>query len=115
DETRGAGASQALAAEGWEDAAEAGGGVFGLRVEVRVVDDAGSPARAVEATRELVDDGALVIVCCTTPAATAEVSAVAEDLGVLHLAMSSTSGPNFEATPNPYWSFGLFPSETDQL
>lgn len=114
-EARGAGASQALAAEGWEDAAEAGGGVFGLRVEVRVVDDAGSPARAVEATRGLVEAGALVIVCCTTPAATAEVSAVAEELGVLHLAMSSTSGGSFEAPPNPYWSFGLFPSETDQL
>ena len=114
-EVRGAGASQALAAEGWEDAAEAGGGVFGLRVEVRVADDAGSPARAIEATRELVDAGALLIVCCTTPAATAEVSMVAEELGVLHLALSSSASNSFEAPGDQYWSFGLWPSETDQL
>ena len=114
-EARGAGASQALAAQGWEDAAEAGDGVFGLRVEVRVVDDAGSPTRAAEATRELVDAGALVIVCCTTPAATAEVSTIAEELGVLHLALSSSAGNSFEAPADQYWSFGLWPSETDQL
>ena len=114
-EARGAGASQALAAEGWEDAAAAGGGVFGLSVDVRVVDDAGSPARAVWAARDLVDAGALVIVCCTTPVATAEVSAVAEELGVLHLAVSSTSTGSFETSTAQYWSFGLWPSETDQL
>ncbi len=114
-EARGAGASQALAAEGWEDAVAADGGVFGVDVEVRVLDDAGSPTRAADQVRELAEDGALAVVCCTTPSATAQVSSVAEELGLLHLAVASTSGAEFESPGSPYWSFGLWPSETDQL
>lgn len=114
-EARGAGASEALAAEGWENSADAAGGVFGLRVDVRVVNDGGSATRAVELASELAEDGALVVVCCTTPAASAAVAQAAESLGLLHLAVSGTAGAEFDAAGNQYWSFGLWPSETDQL
>ncbi|HEX7039316.1 MAG TPA: ABC transporter substrate-binding protein [Trueperaceae bacterium] len=113
-EARTAGAAQSLAATGWADFARAGRGLV-TATSVEVVDDAGSPTRAAELARDLADDGAWALVCCTTPAATAAVRDVAEELGLLLLALSDPA-PLELATRGPsYWTFGLWPSEADAL
>ncbi len=114
-EARVAGASQSLAATGWHDAARAAGGVFGVHVAVRALDDAGSPARAADLARELAADGAWAVVCCTTSAATAAVADVAEEQGLLHLALADPAPGSFGVAEVGYWSFGLWPTETDAL
>lgn len=114
-EARAAGASQSLAAAGWASEVRANGGVFGLPVEVEVLDDAGSPTRAAELARQLAEDGAWAVVCCTTPAATAAVSEVAEEVGLLHLALSDPDPLSLATRGGGYWTFGLWPSEVDAL
>ncbi len=114
-EARTAGASQTLAAAGWSEAERSGGGVFGTDVRVEVADDAGSPARAAELARELAGDGAWALVCCTTPAATAAVRDVAEELGLLLLALSDPAPLELTTRGTTYWTFGLWPSEADAL
>lgn len=114
-EAAGAGASQALAAFGWARETREAGGVFGVRVDVEVLDDAGSPARAAEQARRLAEGGAWAVVCCTTPAATAAVSAVAEELGLLHLALSDPSPLTVSTRGSTYWTFTLWPTEVDAL
>src|SRR5690606_3526578 len=77
------GASQALAAEAWSDVTDRNGGIYGVGVDVRVVDDGGVPARALAAAESLISAGAHALVCCTTAAAARPVSQLAEDAGVL--------------------------------
>ncbi len=114
-EAREAGASQSLAASGWARESRAGGGVFGVQVVVEVRDDAGSPQRAADLARQLADAGAWAVVCCTTPAATAAVKEVAEEVGLLHLALSDPTPGHVALGNDGYWSFGLWPSESDAL
>lgn len=112
-EARSAGASQSLAATGWAAEARAAGGLYDVSVEVR--DDGGSPARAAQLARELAEQGAWAVVCCTTSAATAAVSAVAEEVGLLHLALSDPDPLSLSTRNSAYWTFVLWPSEVDAL
>ncbi len=108
------GASQALAASAWAAELESRGGVYGVRVDVDVVDDGGVPARAAQLALELSRGGAHAIVCCTTPAASRAVAQVAEETGVLLLSPTELTalGTAQQAT---YWAFALWPDDTDSL
>jgi len=108
------GASQALAAEAWSQATSRAGGIYGVTVEVSVLDDAGLPGRAVEAAESLIADGAHAIVCCSTAAAARAVATLAESAGVLLISPSDPGATRFES-PASYWSFALWPSEADAL
>lgn len=108
------GASQALAAEAWADATARNGGIYGVPVEVRVLDDGGLPARALAAAESLITDGAHAIVCCTTAAAARAVADLAEATGVLLISPSDPGATRFEQ-PSSYWSYSLWPSESDAL
>lgn len=105
------GAAQTLVATSWAAQARAAGGVFGTPVRVLVADDGGSPEGAAQAARAQIADGALALVCCTTPAASWAVAAVAEAEGALLL----TPTPLPQTLPNAYWTFSLAPSDTDVL
>ena len=109
-----AGSSQALAATAWASRLRAAGGVFGVPVELRLADDQSVPRRARDEAEALVADGAHVLVCCTTAAASYEVASVAETAGVALLAPTALVGFGAPAAA-PYWAFGLAPSETDAL
>ena len=102
------GAQQARAAE-IAAAALARGGVYGAPFLVDVRDDAGDPRRAAAIARELIDQGALALVCCSAPAASERVSAVAEELGVVLLGLDGGSGE-----PG-VWTLPLRPSTRTQL
>ena len=108
------GASQALAAEAWAETTARGGGIYGVPVDVRVLDDAGVPARALDAAQRLITDGAHALVCCTTSAAARAVGDLAEAAGVLLISPSDPGATRFES-PASYWSFSLWPSESDAL
>lgn len=108
------GASQALAASVWEAATAQAGGIYGVEVKVAVEDDGGVPDTAVRLARQLITEGVHAIVCCTTASASRAVAQVAEEMGVLLLSpteLSSFTAPQV----NSYWSFGLWPDDTDAL
>jgi ABC-type branched-subunit amino acid transport system substrate-binding protein len=84
-------------------------GVFGTPIDVHVRDDAGDPARAATLALELVDAGAVAVVCCTTPQATARVATALESAGVPLLALTALD-PSGGA-----WTFALAPSDRTRL
>ena len=106
-----AGTAQWLLASDWARELQAQGGVFGVPVRLELRDDASSAPAARAHAQELVDAGALLLVCCTTPAASQAVAELAEAAGVPLLAPSALE----PAAPYPYWAFTLFPDETDAL
>ncbi|MFA7461353.1 MAG: ABC transporter substrate-binding protein, partial [Trueperaceae bacterium] len=87
------------------------GGIFGVDVSFELRDDNSVPASARRHAEELVDLGALVIVCCTTPLATRDVAQVAEAAGVTLLAPTTFE----DAAPYPYWAFALAADDTDSV
>ena len=102
------GRAQAFAAE--RTAAALGrGGVFGAPLVVEVRDDGGDPRRAEALAAELADAGALAVVCCTTPAATARVAAVLDARMTPHLALAETD------LTGRFWSLSLVPSDRTRL
>lgn len=109
------GASQALAAEAWADATERGGGIYGVPVLVDVRDDGGLPARALAEAQALIAGGAHALVCCTTATATRAVAQLAEREGILLIAPSDPQQTRFEGANNSYWTFSLWPSESDAM
>ena len=84
------GALQARVAERFAEAF-ADVGVFGAPFAVDVRDDAGDPRRAEAIARDLIDGGVLALVCCSSPAASDRVSAVAEAAGVVLLGLDGGS------------------------
>ena len=102
------GRAQAYAAER-SAAALARAGVFGAPFEVVVRDDGGDPRRAEALAGELADGGALAVVCCTTPAATARVAAVLDAQMTPHLALAETD------LAGRFWSISLVPSDRARL
>ncbi len=107
----GPGAAQTLVGTAWAAEVRGAGGVFGVPVRLLVADDGGDPRRAVELAEGQIANGALALVCCTTPAASRAVAAAAEAAGVTLLAPTP-----FEPASLPsYWAFSLAPSDTDAL
>ncbi len=102
------GRAQAYAAE-LSAAALARGGVFGAPFEVVVRDDGGDPRRAEALAGELVDAGALAVVCCTTPAATARVAATLDARMTPHLALAAAD------LAGRFWSVSLAPTDRTRL
>jgi len=102
------GRAQAYAAERTA-AALARDGVFGAPFEVLVRDDAGDPRRAEALAGELADAGALAVVCCTTPAATARVAEILDARMTPHLALAVS------ALTDRFWSVSLAPSDRTRL
>lgn len=84
-------------------------GVFGTPLAIEVRDDAGDPARAADLALGLADAGAVAVVCCTTAAATARVSAALEGAGVPLLALTDVD------PSDRIWTFGLAPSDRTRL
>ena len=84
-------------------------GVFGAPFEVVVRDDAGDPRRAEALAAELVEAGALAIVCCTTPAATARVADALDTRSTPHLALAEAD------LAGRFWSVSLAPTERTRL
>jgi hypothetical protein len=82
------GQRQALAADR-AAAALTAAGIYRQAVRVGVHDDRGDPRRAETLAREAIDGGALALVCCTAPAATDRVQALAEEHGVMLLALDA--------------------------
>src|SRR5690606_1279687 len=111
-EARVTGASQALAASAWADQTAAAGGVYGVPVEVRVMDDGGVPGRALAAAEELINAGAHALICCTTATAARSVAQLAERAGVLLVSPSDPAQARVGDEP-AYWTFSLWPDETD--
>lgn len=109
-----AGASQALAADAWADATERGGGIYGVPIRVVVRDDGGVPARALAEAEALISEGAHALVCCTTATASKSVAWLAERAGVLLISPSDPAQAEFD-DDDSYWSFSLWPSESDAL
>src|SRR5690554_971032 len=105
------GVAQWLLAADRQSALRAAGGIFGVSVDLDLRDDASDPAVARRHAEELIAEGALVLVCCTTPRATREVAATAESAGVPLLAPTT-----FERVSEfPYWAFSLAADDTDAL
>jgi ABC-type branched-subunit amino acid transport system substrate-binding protein len=102
------GRAQAYAAERTA-AALARDGVFGAPFEVLVRDDAGDPRRAEALASELADAGALAVVCCTTPAATARVAETLDTRMTPHLALAVSD------LAGRFWSVSLAPSDRSRL
>ena len=99
---------QAFAAErGATELARAG--VFGVPLEIHVRDDASDPRRAVTLALELADAGAVAVVCCTTPAATAQVAAALDTRATPHLALADAD------LSGHAWSLALFPDDRTRL
>ncbi len=102
------GRAQAYAAE-QTALAIARGGVFGAPFEVVVRDDAGDPRRAEALAGELAEAGALAVVCCTTPTATARVAAVLDTRMTPHLALAEAD------LAGRFWSVSLAPTDRTRL
>ncbi len=102
------GRAQAYAAERTA-VAFARDGVFGAPFEIVIQDDAGDPRRAEALAGELVDAGAIAVVCCTTPAATARVAEVLDARMTPHLALAVTD------LAGRFWSVSLAPSDRTRL
>lgn len=107
----GNGEAQWLLATAWEADLQLNGGVFGAPLALTLLDDGSSPETARRHAEDLVADGALAIVCCTTPVASRSVAQVAEEAGVLLL--SPTELPSASTDQN--WSFSLYPDDTDVI
>ena len=105
------GAAQWLLAADRQTALRTAGGIFGVSVSFQMRDDASDPAVAGRHAEELIDQGVLVLVCCTTPLATRAVAATAEAAGVPLLAPTTFEPPS----ERPYWAFSLAPDDTDAL
>jgi len=99
-----------LVAEAWAARRAGLGGVYGRPLDVRVVSDAGSSARAARAARDAIEAGAHALVCCSTSAATVQVAPVAALAGVPLL--SPTAGGIADAAG---WQFVLAADEATQL
>jgi len=84
-------------------------GVFGTPLLVDVRDDGGDPRRAVALANELADAGAVAVVCCTTPAATAQVAAALDARMTPHLALAESD------LAGRFWSFALVPDDRARL
>ncbi len=115
-----AGASQTLAVSAWQAMVRGRGGVFGVGVEVDIADDASTAAQAATAARRLIEDGAHVIVCCTTTASARAVAPLAQAEGVLLLSPAQLDTFGLEAVPrvdgsSTRWAFSLAPSDSDAL
>lgn len=108
------GASQALAATAWANVTAQTGGIYGAPIEVRVMDDGGVPGNALAAAESLIIDGAHALICCSTASTTRAVAQLAESVGVLLISPSDPAQTRFDNSP-PYWSFSLWPSESDAL
>jgi len=106
-----AGDAQALAAIAYAARLRAGGGIFGTNMDVQVVDDAGDPAQALSAARDLAAGGVDALVCCTVPASAQRVAAWAETAGVVMLSPAGLEG----LSATPYWAFSLAPRDQDAL
>ncbi len=106
-----AGDAESLAAIAYASRLRASGGIFGTPVDLRVEDDAGDPAQALDAARTLIGDGVDALVCCTTQAASEQVARLAEASGVVLLSPS----PLESVAGTPYWSFSLAPRDKDAL
>ncbi len=106
-----AAASGVLQAHAAERFAETLGrsGVFGTPIAIDLRDDAGDPARAAALAAELAEAGAVAVLCCTTPAATARVGAALESAGVPLLALTDVD------LSDRTWTFGLAPSDRTRL
>ncbi len=102
------GAQQARAAE-FAAAALARRGVYGAPFVVDVRDDGGEPRRAEAIARELIDQGALALVCCSAPAAGERVSRLAESAGVVLLGLDGA------ASVERRWTLSLRPDVRTQL
>jgi len=102
------GRAQAYAAE--RTAAALGrSGVFGAPLVIEVRDDGGDPRRAEALAVEFADEGALAVVCCTTPAATARVSAALDARMTPHLALAAAD------LAGRFWSVSLAPTDRTRL
>lgn len=86
----------------------ADGGVFGAPFEVLLRDDGGDPRRAEALATELVAEGALALVCCTTVAASERVALLAERVGVPLLALDG-------ATAAGTWTYAMRADARTQL
>lgn len=106
-----AGDAQSLAAIAYASRVRAHGGIFGIPLDVQVVDDAGDPAKALQAAQTLFAQGVDALVCCTVPAVAVQVATWAEHAGVVVLSPSVLEA----VTVKPYWSFSLAPRDLDAL
>jgi ABC-type branched-subunit amino acid transport system substrate-binding protein len=102
------GRPQAFAAERTA-AALAGRGVFGVPLVVDVRDDGGDPRRAEALANELAEAGAVAVLCCTTPAATARVAEALHARMTPHLALADAD------LGGRFWSFALVPDDRARL
>lgn len=84
-------------------------GVFGTPLVVEVRDDAGDPRRAEALANELAEAGAVAVLCCTTPAATARVAETLHARMTPHLALAETD------LDGRFWSFALVPDDRARL
>jgi ABC-type branched-subunit amino acid transport system substrate-binding protein len=84
-------------------------GVFGTPLRVEVRDDGGDPRRAEALANELAEAGAVAVLCCTTPAATARVAEALHARLTPHLALAETD------LAGRFWSFALVPDDRARL
>jgi ABC-type branched-subunit amino acid transport system substrate-binding protein len=102
------GRPQAFAAERTA-AALAVRGIFGIPLLVEVRDDGGDPRRAEALANELAEAGAVAVLCCTTPAATARVAEALHARMTPHLALAEAD------LGGRFWSFALVPDDRARL
>jgi hypothetical protein len=74
-------------------------GIFGTPLLVEVRDDGGDPRRAEALADELAEAGAVAVLCCTTPAATARVAETLHARMTPHLALAEAD------LGGRFWSF----------
>jgi hypothetical protein len=90
-------------------AALRGAGVYGQPVATHLHDDRSEPRRAEALARDAIDAGSLVLVCCSSSAATERVAALAEAAGIVLLALDA--GRPAEST----WTLQLAPTARTQM
>jgi branched-chain amino acid transport system substrate-binding protein len=90
------------------------GGIFGLPVEIQIVDDGSNPRDTVAQLQRLIAAGEVsALICCTTEAEVKAAAPVVEAAGVPTLALSAL--PDSAGEGSPHWLFSVRASEQDVL
>jgi ABC-type branched-subunit amino acid transport system substrate-binding protein len=82
-------------------------GVYGQPVVVDVRDDRGDPRRAEALASELLEEGVLALICCTSAAASERVAGLAERHATVLLALTSLGASASATVPGGSWAWQL--------
>lgn len=90
-------------------------GIYGVPVELVILDDGGSPLIAVRQVQELLETHAPhALICCTTDAASLAIIDLVQQVGVLTVALSSAEAITWPPAER-FWLFSTKPNDTTRI